>query len=189
LLEDIAGAQVRGYRAPSFSITSWAIDVLHELGFEYDSSFFPTIAHDRYGTLPVAARERVAEVRPGFHEICISCLYLGSRPVPWGGGGYFRVLPYQVFRRGVAAILDAGQPYVFYIHPWEIDAAQPVVRQLPRIKRFRHYVGLGRCERRLASLLGDFRWAAIGDLRDRWVADRTRVPGPPARTEGATCCG
>jgi polysaccharide deacetylase family protein (PEP-CTERM system associated) len=175
LLEDISGAQVCGYRAPSFSITSWAIDVLYELGFEYDSSFFPTIAHDRYGTLSVPARERVVEVRPNFHEISISCLYLGSRPVPWGGGGYFRVVPYRVFRRGVAAILESGQPYVFYIHPWEIDVAQPVVAQLPRLKRFHHYVGLGSCERRLGSLLREFRWSAIADLRDCWIADRARV--------------
>jgi polysaccharide deacetylase family protein (PEP-CTERM system associated) len=175
LLEDISGAQVRGYRAPSFSITNWAIDVLHELGFEYDSSFFPTIVHDRYGTLPFPARERVVEVRANFHEICISCLYLGSRPVPWGGGGYFRVLPYRVFRRGVAAILETGQPYVFYIHPWEIDAAQPVIPQVPRLKRFRHYVGLGSCERRLSSLLREVGWSAIADLRDWWIADRARV--------------
>ncbi len=165
LLEDLTGAEVRGYRAPSFSITDWAVGILRDLGFSYDSSVFPTVAHDRYGTLPgVGVCDRVAELEPGFHEVCISSVQVASRGIPWGGGGYFRLLPYAAFRRGVRRILSSGDPYVFYIHPWEIDPGQPRMEGLPRLHRARHYVGLHRTEGRLRSLLADFRFTAVEDL-------------------------
>jgi polysaccharide deacetylase family protein (PEP-CTERM system associated) len=165
LLEDLTGRDVRGYRAPAFSITDWAIPVLEEAGFTYDSSCFPTVAHDRYGRLTgLAADEAIVELRPGFHEVCVSCLKLGSRGLPWGGGGYFRLIPYPVFRLGVRRILGKGTPYVFYIHPWEIDPGQPRVDGVARGYRFRHYVGLESCERRFASLLRDFRWSTMDEL-------------------------
>jgi polysaccharide deacetylase family protein (PEP-CTERM system associated) len=165
ILEQLTGAEVRGYRAPAFSITDWAIPVLQELGFSYDSSLFPTVAHDRYGRLTgLDAGHRTAELAPGFHEVCVSCLPVGSRGLPWGGGGYFRLVPYPVFRRGITRILGAGDPYVFYIHPWEIDPRQPRMDRLSRTARFRHYTGLSSCERRFERLLADFAWAPIGDL-------------------------
>lgn len=165
LLEDLGASPVRGYRAPSFSITEWAIPILRELGFAYDSSVFPTVAHDRYGRLEaVGKRSSVVELERGFQEVCISSLAVGSRPVPWGGGGYFRLLPYAAFRRGIDRILSAGGPYVFYIHPWEIDPGQPRVSGLSPLARFRHYVGLERAEARFRSLLRDFQWTAIADV-------------------------
>lgn len=171
LLEQQTGREVVGYRAPSFSITDWAIDILQELGFTYDSSAFPTVAHDRYGTLEgMNASEPIKEIRPGFHEVCVSCLQLGKRGVPWGGGGYFRMFPYSVFRRGVARILHGGSPYVFYIHPWEIDPGQPRVRGLKRSHAFRHSVNLARCEARWNRLLGDFEWTTMSDLLRRSIA-------------------
>jgi polysaccharide deacetylase family protein (PEP-CTERM system associated) len=165
VLEDLTGAPVLGYRAPSFSITDWSIPILQEVGFRYDSSSFPTIAHDRYGRLTgVGVDASVVELRPGFHEICVSCLNIGSRGLPWGGGGYFRVIPYRIFRRGIARILRSDRPYVFYIHPWEIDPGQPRIEHLPALFRFRHYAGLERCERRFAALLADFRWSKMSQL-------------------------
>ncbi|MEO8092013.1 MAG: XrtA system polysaccharide deacetylase [bacterium] len=168
LLEDLTGTRVRGYRAPSFSITDWSISILQELGFEYDSSVypaFPALAHHRYGRLDgVVAGQQVVELAPGFHEVCISCLTVGSRGLPWGGGGYFRLIPYSVFRRGVARVLRSGEPYVFYIHPWEIDPGQPRVGGLSRLHRFRHYVGLGSAEKRFSSLLAEFRWSSVADV-------------------------
>jgi polysaccharide deacetylase family protein (PEP-CTERM system associated) len=166
-LEELTGARVIGYRAPSFSIKDWAVPVLQDLGFSYDSSAFPTALHDRYGRLTgVKAGHGVVELRPGFYEVSVSCL--GSRGIPWGGGGYFRLLPYTLFRRGITRILRTGQPYVFYIHPWEIDAAQPRVDGMPRTYRFRHYVGLESCERRFGSLLHDFHWSRMGDFVAKW---------------------
>lgn len=165
ILEDVSGVEVAGYRAPSFSITDWSIPILQEVGYTYDSSSFPTIAHDRYGTLTgVGPGAAVVELRPGFHEICVSTLNIGARGVPWGGGAYFRVIPYRLFRWGVRRVQRSGRPYVFYIHPWEIDPQQPRVESLPATSRFRHYVALGRTENRLASLLRDFEWSTMSQV-------------------------
>jgi polysaccharide deacetylase family protein (PEP-CTERM system associated) len=172
-LEDLIGMPVRGYRAPSFSITDWAIPILQELGFDYDSSVVPTIAHDRYGKLPgMHAGRPVALLRDGFHEVCISCLPLGKRGIPWGGGGYFRLAPYALWVQGVRAILRSGRPYVFYIHPWEIDAGQPRISGMKATEAFRHRVNLGRCEQRFTALAGAFRWTTIRDLIDEGYANR-----------------
>jgi polysaccharide deacetylase family protein (PEP-CTERM system associated) len=173
LLEDITGAKVRGYRAPSFSITDWAVDILLEVGVEYDSSAFRTIAHDRYGKLSgLSAGQPVIKLRSGFTEVSVSSLNVASYPLPWGGGGYFRMIPYPIFSRGVRQILRSGTPYVFYIHPWEIDEGQPRVpaSRLKRSHRLRHYVNIDRCEARWTRLLADFAWITIADLLNRGVA-------------------
>ncbi len=165
LLEDLGGREVRGYRAPSFSIgraNLWALDVLAETGHRYSSSIYP-IAHDHYG-MPDAPRfaHRVAE---GLIEIPATTVRLGGRNLPAGGGGYFRLLPYAASRwliRRVNAV-DA-QSAVFYFHPWEIDPAQPRVPGTDAKTRFRHYVNLGRTEGRLERLLGDFRWGRMDEI-------------------------
>jgi polysaccharide deacetylase family protein (PEP-CTERM system associated) len=168
LLEDLTGQRVTGYRAPSFSITDWAVGILQELGFEYDSSVFPTVVHDRYGRLTgIDAGQPILELRPGFHEMCISCLPLGKRGLPWGGGGYFRMLPYRAWRAGVQRILASGSPYMFYLHPWEIDPGQPRVHGLSPVSRFRHYLNLARCEGRFAALLADFPWTTVRDVLEQ----------------------
>ena len=169
LLEDLCGGAISGYRAPSFSITDWAIDILREEGFTYDSSSFPTVAHDRYGKLTgMKAGVPIVELRPGFHEVCVSCWDVAGKGLPWGGGGYFRLIPYALFRMGVRSILKSGTPYVFYIHPWEIDAGQPRVSGLRRSHAFRHYVNLGRCEARWEALLRDVRWTTVRGLLAEW---------------------
>jgi polysaccharide deacetylase family protein (PEP-CTERM system associated) len=174
ILEDLTGQQVRGYRAPSFSITDWAVPILQDLGFGYDSSVFPTVAHDRYGKLAgVDAGRPILELRPGFHEVCISCLPVGNRGLPWGGGGYFRMIPYGPWQAGVRRILAGGAPYVFYIHPWELDPGQPRLNGLGRVNRFRHYANLERSENRFRALVSDFRWQTVGQVLDRWRATST----------------
>ena len=171
ILEDAAGVRVRGYRAPNFSITDWSIAILQDVGFTYDSSSFSTIIHDRYGKLTgMTADAPVVELRPGFHEISVSCLNAGVRGLPWGGGAYFRLMPYPVFSWGVRRILRSARPYVFYIHPWEIDPGQPRVANLVASSRFRHYVGLRRAENRLESLVADFRWSTVSEVLDATVA-------------------
>lgn len=166
-IESTTGALVRGYRAPSFSITEWAIDILLEEGYEYDSSGFATVGHDRYGTLKgLDPSSTISEIRDGFYEVSVSSLRVGSHALPWGGGGYFRLIPYGVFKRGVLKILES-MPYSFYLHPWEIDPGQPRVKVKPSFA-FRHYNNLSRCEARLDSLLADFQWAAVGDMLDQY---------------------
>jgi polysaccharide deacetylase family protein (PEP-CTERM system associated) len=173
-IEQLTGRSPLGYRAPAFSIQDWSIPLLEDLGFSYDSSSFPIVAHDRYGRLSgLTPGQTVVELRPGFYEVSVSCLQVGASALPWAGGGYFRLIPYPVFRRGVRRILATGEAYVFYIHPWEIDADQPRVDGIPRGYRFRHYVGLQKCERRFACLLDDFRWSPIADV----IAER-RLPAP-----------
>jgi polysaccharide deacetylase family protein (PEP-CTERM system associated) len=167
-LEDLTGKPVRGYRAPSFSITEWAIPILQDLGFDYDSSVVPTVAHDRYGRLDgMDAAKPVVLLRDGFYEVCISCIRLGKRGIPWGGGGYFRLAPYSLWLWGVRRILRSGMPYIFYIHPWEIDPGQPRAAGIKATHGFRQRVNLERCEDRFAALVGAFEWIPICDLIDR----------------------
>jgi polysaccharide deacetylase family protein (PEP-CTERM system associated) len=184
-LEDLTGELVRGYRAPCFSITEWAIPILQEAGFDYDSSVVPTIYHDRYGRLNgMHAGRPVFLLRDGFYEVCISCIPLGKRGIPWGGGGYFRFIPYMVWLQGVRTILRCGKPYVFYIHPWEIDAEQPCVAGIKAIDGFRQRVNLHRCEERFAALVGAFEWMPLCDLIDGWDAGRSSVQLRAQRESG-----
>jgi polysaccharide deacetylase family protein (PEP-CTERM system associated) len=173
-LEDLTGKPVRGYRAPCFSITEWAIPILQDVGFDYDSSVVPTIAHDRYGRLSgMHAGRPIVMLRNGFYEVCVSCIRLGKRGIPWGGGGYFRLVPFPLWLQGVRTILRSGMPYVFYIHPWEIDPGQPRVPGINATNGFRQRVNLHRCEERFAALVGAFEWMPLCDLIDGWKAGRS----------------
>lgn len=167
-LEDLSGTAVIGYRAASFSITRrslWALDVLIDLGFEYDSSIFP-IRHDRYGIPGADPRPSRLTAPSGrtLAEFPLSAAsYLGVR-VPVSGGGYFRLLPYLVTRSGLRQINGTGErPFAFYLHPWEIDPHQPRVR-VGWLSRFRHYTNLDRCESRLRRLLAEFRFASMREV-------------------------
>jgi polysaccharide deacetylase family protein (PEP-CTERM system associated) len=167
LLEDASGQAVVGYRAPSYSITPrslWALDILMEEGYAYDSSVFP-IRHDRYG-IPVSARHPYTITRGGrtLIEVPASTVRRGPFNLPVAGGGYFRILPYGWTRAGVARLNRVERrPAVFYIHPWEIDAAQPRLGA-SRLGRFRHYRNLHKTEGRLQRLLTDFRFGTMSEL-------------------------
>jgi len=165
-LEDVAGAAVVGYRAPSFSLTDdvlWAARVLVEEGYTYDSSRFP-IARRGYGTASGRKDPHwlhtesgpLAEYPPAVWEVA------GAR-VPVAGGGWFRQLPLWVIQRGLQAVLQSGRPAVFYIHPWEVDPGQP---RLPvgMLTRVRHYRGLGAAEDRLRTLLRTWRFGSFQEL-------------------------
>ena len=169
VLEDIGGAPVAGYRAPTFSIDGrnpWAFDVLAAQGYRYSSSLYP-IRHDLYG-MPDAPRMPFhpdgAAGRAGIVEIPMTTLRLGGRNLPCAGGGYFRLLPYPVFRAALRRFNRTEQaPGMFYTHPWEIDPGQPRVAAAPRMARFRHYLNLHDMKRRLGYLLADFRWGRVDE--------------------------
>lgn len=158
-----SGVEVAGYRAPSFSITRrslWALDVLIDEGYAFDSSVFP-VRRDRYG-LPGAPRFAHEVVRPGGRliEIPPSTIRLAGTTLPVCGGGYFRLYPYGVTRRAIEVINREHQPAIVYLHPWEIDPAQP--RQAgSALSRFRHYVNLDLTEARLRRMLSDFAFGPI----------------------------
>ena len=162
LLEDLGGAEVKGYRAPSFSVgknTLWAFDWMLEAGYRYSSSVYP-IRQDLYG-MPDAPRLPY-EPRRGLLEIPVSTARVLGRNLPAGGGGYFRLLPYRVSRALIRRVNLAEQrPAVFYFHPWELDPSQPRVPGTRLKTRFRHYVNLHRTEPRLRRLLRDFRWRSM----------------------------
>ena len=163
LLEEVSGTKVCGYRAPTFSINArnpWAFDILAEEGYGYSSSIYP-IRHDLYG-MPDAPRfpHRVSGGR--LLEIPMTTVRLGSRNLPCSGGGYFRLLPYRMFRAGLRRFNARDRASgMFYTHPWEIDPDQPRVSAAPAIARFRHYVGVGRTADRVACLLRDFAWDRV----------------------------
>jgi polysaccharide deacetylase family protein (PEP-CTERM system associated) len=165
VLEDIVGTEVRGYRAPSFSIghtNPWALDCVAQAGYRYSSSIYP-VKHDHYG-MPDAPRFPFAS-RDGLMEVPVTTVRMGSRNLPAGGGGYFRLLPYAASRWLLRQVNERdGRPAMFYCHPWEIDAAQPRVPGVDAKSRFRHYVNLDRTEGRLARLMRDFRWGRMDEV-------------------------
>lgn len=168
-LEDLLGIAIDGYRASTYSITRqslWALDILLELGFRYDSSLFP-VRHPQYG-IPGAPRF------PGFFptpkggsilEFPLSTARLGSLSLPVAGGGYFRLLPYAYTKAGLRSInRRENEPFIFYLHPWEIDPGQPRVADAGFSARLRHYTNLDRCEARLKKLFADFSFTTVRDV-------------------------
>jgi len=181
VLEDIAKKAVIGYRAPSFSITPqtlWALDILKEAGFTYDSSVFPVSVHDRYG-FP-GCSERPFAWPNGLVEIPLAVYRIAGVSLPAAGGGYFRLFPYGYFRHIFKRLNGRGDPVTFYLHPWELDPGQPRVR-VSWPYRFRHYVNLRRVEGRLRRLLRDFSFTTIPEAHSDAVrgtsspAGRTRI--------------
>lgn len=164
-LEDVTGSAILGFRAPSFSIVrgcEWALDVLIEEGYRYDSSLYP-IRRPGYGYAN-GARDPYWIDRPAgrLAEAPPATVSLWGMRIPAGGGGYFRLLPYAFVRSAFREAERRGAPATFYIHPWELDSEQPRLEvSLPT--RIRHYGGLAGTRSRLEALLSEFRFAPIAD--------------------------
>lgn len=168
LLEDISQCPVVGYRAATYSITQkslWALDILADLGFQYDSSIFP-VHHDHYGVPGAPRAPHVLRTPAGYSlvEFPLSTKQLWFYRLPVSGGGYFRLFPYSVTRAALRSINDnENTPFIFYVHPWEIDPRQPRI-QAKWTSRFRHYNNLDRCWPRLQCLLKDFEFTTAKDV-------------------------
>ena len=166
-IEGAIGLPVVGYRAPSFSITArslWALEILAEEGFRFDSSIFP-VRHYRYG-IPEFEREPVRLELPNghsIHEFPLTTLRLGRFTLPIAGGGYLRLMPAWLFRWAFSRLASRGRPTVLYTHPWEIDAEQPR-QDVPWWVRINHYANLGRTESRLRALLEKYPSAPMGEV-------------------------
>ena len=173
MLEDVTGARVIGYRAPSFSIdarTPWAHEVLAEQGYRYSSSVAP-IVHDHYGWRE-APRFAFRPV-PGADliEIPVTTAEWAGRRMAAGGGGFFRILPYAVSHWALRRVNQHdARPALTYFHPWEIDPDQPRVANAPLRSRLRHYSRFGAMRGKLRRLLGDFAWGRMDALAAREAA-------------------
>jgi polysaccharide deacetylase family protein (PEP-CTERM system associated) len=178
LLEQLSGKPVVGFRAPSFSISpgsEWALDILLEEGYRYDSSLFPIAVHPEYGypdgeTDPHWIQRgpgRIAEVPP------LTLQFLGRR-LPAAGGAYLRFFPLGVIRRALKQAEARRAPGTLYIHPWDLDPDQPRVR-LPAAVGMRLYTGARRARARLKSLLAEFPSTSIGET----VCRMAKTTGSP----------
>jgi polysaccharide deacetylase family protein (PEP-CTERM system associated) len=192
LLEDIIGAPVFGYRAPSFSINNDILKVIEECGYLYDSSYNSFSMHGRYGHLDLSqncrrgialkitstkhqkplpreihdsdseacltgAKSKIKNQKSKiFYELPISNLKFAHQVFPWGGGGYFRLIPFPLFKIGIKFILGQENAYLFYFHPWEIDPDQPKVNDAPVFYKFRHYINLSKTHIKLSKLIENF---------------------------------
>jgi len=167
VLEDISGKVVLGYRATSFSITRrnlWALSALAEAGYRYSSSTHP-IKHDLYGIPEQPRFAFYPFFDNSFVEIPVTTVRLFGRNWPAGGGGYFRLLPYALFKQNLKIVQSGEQkPCTFYFHPWEIDPEQPKIAGISFKTRFRHYLNLDRTHGRLQKLMRDFRWSSIASV-------------------------
>ena len=185
VLQDASGQPVRGYRAASFSIvrtSMWALDVLVETGFAYDSSVFPVL-HDRYGV--PGAQRRIHSCRTPLGaellEFPPSTIRIAGVTLPVAGGGYLRLLPLAVSSWAIGRLNRTDRmPAMVYLHPWEIDPDQPRIRGT-LANRLRHYSGIQKMRAKLRGLLGRFRFGPVGAaIEDAGIPDSRRDAHPVA---------
>lgn len=168
ILEDITQQPIVGYRAASYSITRqslWALDILAELGFEWDSSIFP-VYHDRYGIPNSPSTPYLVQTSNGktLLEFPLTTAKLFGYQMPAAGGGYFRLYPYALSRELFKRATRSGStPAIFYLHPWEIDSEQPRVPGASLMSRFRHYNNLEKCLPRLQAMLREFSFGTVSE--------------------------
>ncbi|MFO7885438.1 MAG: DUF3473 domain-containing protein [Desulfobacteraceae bacterium] len=161
-LEDITGAAISGYRAPSFAVNNDILNIIKSAGYGYDSSYNSFAMHGRYGVIDLSACEKqghACKLAENFYELPVSNLVLKNKVFPLGGGGYFRLIPFPLFRQGMKVVLKHQDAFVFYAHPWEFDPGQPRVKQASQGFRFRHYINLNRTEKKLRSMIESFNHA------------------------------
>lgn len=183
-IEDASGQRVRGFRAPSWSIgprTSWALEVLAEERFVYDSSIFP-IRHDRYGWPGAPRHAHVLRLRAGsLIEVPPATARVFGMNVPVAGGGYLRHFPLALMKHGIASLQREGIPAVVYLHPWEIDPGQPRI-DAPFLSRVRHYRNISKVLPRLDALLSRFEFGSVTSMLKaapaRSVVEPSLAPAP-----------
>jgi polysaccharide deacetylase family protein (PEP-CTERM system associated) len=171
-LQNASGQRVAGYRAPTFSVvkrTFWAVEILAELGFRYDSSIFP-ISHDTYGVPDAPRSTFLWKLSTGgsIFEIPMSTACRWGRNFPAAGGGYLRLLPEWYTRWAMRCLEREDRPAIIYLHPWEMDPEQPRIRG-PWKSRLRHYTRLDAMQRRLESLLQRMQFTTMSEVLDAQV--------------------
>ncbi len=168
ILQGITGKKVLGYRAPSFSVTQdslWALDILLEMGFHYDSSIFPL--RDRLYGIADSHRFPYTARKNGSHsliEFPMSTVRFLHCNLPLAGGAYLRLLPYRYFHWGMKQLNRQGHPVILYLHPWELDPDQPHITARGKRGYSSHYMNLHKTEKKLVRLLRDFSFAPVKDV-------------------------
>ena len=176
LLEDIIGQKIWGFRAPSFSLNKnclWAIDILMEEGFKYDSSIFvkflpKNLPSEFIKLTPFILKKTSSKI---LWEFPLTTFKVGNIFLPISGGGYLRILPYRLIKTLFKDINSIKKnPFVVYLHPWEIDVFQKIPPSIPYLKRKRHLIGIKSIEYKLISLLRDFKFASIKEVLEKEYA-------------------
>jgi polysaccharide deacetylase family protein (PEP-CTERM system associated) len=170
LLEDIVSDEICGFRAPNFSINDDTLKIAEDSGYFYDSSYNSFNLNSRYGEISLNGHNKngiAHKISDNFFELPISNIQF-KYPLnlkrnnthhfilPWGGGAYFRLIPYRLFKHGVKSILDQNGAYVFYMHPWEIDPGQPHLKEASYQLKLRHYNNIKKTSLKLSKLLNEF---------------------------------
>ena len=176
-IHNACGIQVTAYRAPSFSIvprSRWALGILTQQGFSVDSSIFPIAGHDRYGDPD--APQGIHTIKTEHNDITEfppTAGHFGRFPLPIGGG-YFRLFPLRLTKHAINQVRNNDRPAMFYMHPWEVDPAQPRIEGLSQKSRFRHYVGLKRTENRLSRLLRSEEFGTLSQVIECYQNNKLR---------------
>ena len=158
-LEDLTGKEIHGYRAPSFAVNNKILEIIRQAGYSYDSSYNSFAMHGRYGHLDLSKLKKkgsAIEISHDFFELPVSNLNIGKTVFPLGGGGYFRLMPFQIFKQGIKSVFLRDNAFIFYAHPWEFDPLQPRVTQASQGFRFRHYINLDRTQKKLETMISNF---------------------------------
>ncbi len=159
LLEDISGSEIFGYRAPSFAINDIILGAIKNAGYMYDSSYNSFSAHGRYGTIDLSnalKKDACYQIVNNFFELPVSNIKIKNKVFPLGGGGYFRLFPFHLFKFGMKSVIKKDNAFVFYSHPWEFDPDQPRMEQAAKGFKFRHYINLNKTEKKLKTLIESF---------------------------------
>lgn len=159
LLENITGGVISGYRAPSFAVNDSIVNSIKQAGYTYDSSYNSFSGHRRYGKIDLNNARKIGscfQMENGLFELPVTNLKLKEKIIPLGGGGYFRLYPFNLYRLGMKAALKDEDAFVFYAHPWEFDPGQPRVKNASLGFRFRHYINLHQTESKLKRLIASF---------------------------------
>ena len=164
-LEDVSGTKVYGFRAPDFSITEaslWALDILMEIGFTYDSSIYPISMHDVYGIKNTESY--MHKHKNGLTEFPLSTIELFGKRLPFCGGGYFRLYPLALTKYLIRKANSNSVPCVLYIHPYEVGTEIPRISKISLYRRFRHYYNCNNGAKRLSNILQCFNFCSAIDI-------------------------
>ncbi|MFW5891177.1 MAG: XrtA system polysaccharide deacetylase [bacterium] len=162
ILTEITENEILGYRAPTFSITNdslWALDIIKELGLEYDASMSPIEAHDKYGIKGI--NPYIHTLSNGLIELPQTTIKILNKNLPVAGGGYFRLIPYWLTKMAIKKLNNNNQTAIVYLHPWEFDPEQPKIDGISKLSQFRHYINLDKTETKFKKMLSDFNFTSI----------------------------